>query len=83
MCAARRRFLATGNMALGYVGGLKDLLARTEFNSESSIFRLCYQSTVAFLVGSSVFLTAGEFFGSPIDCITDLDAGHVVNTTVG
>ena len=67
-------------MVLGYVGGLKSLLAGEEFCSESIIFKLCYRYTVAFLVGSSLFLTANEFFGKPIDCITDLDAGNVVNT---
>ena len=66
-------------MAMNYVGSLKALLASGEFPSESSVFRLHYQFTVALLIGSSVLLTASEFFGDPIDCITDLP-GNVINT---
>jgi len=66
-------------MALSYIGGLKELLARGEFPSESSIFRLHYQFTTALLIGSSIFLTANEFFGDTIDCMTDLP-NNVINT---
>jgi len=67
-------------MAFNYVGSLKSILARGEFPSESAPFRLCYQATVAFLVGSSLFLSASEFFGDPINCITDVGAANVINT---
>jgi len=68
-------------MAMNYVSGLKAILSRGEFPSESSLFRLCYQATVAFCIGSSVFLTASEFFGNPINCLTGLeDQKNVVDT---
>lgn len=66
-------------MAFKYVGALKELLARGEFPSESSVFRLHYQFTTALLIGSSIFLTANEFFGDTIDCMTELP-GNVINT---
>lgn len=66
-------------MALAYVGGLKAMLARGEFPSESSVFRLHYQFTTALCIGTSIFLTANEFFGETINCMTDLP-GNVINT---
>lgn len=66
-------------MAINYIGGLKEILARGEFPSESSVFRLHYQFTVAILLGSSIFITAADFFGAPINCLTDLP-GNVINT---
>lgn len=66
-------------MAFNYVGSLKALLARGDFPSESSLFRLHYQFTTAICIGGSIFLTANEFFGETINCMTDLD-GHVINT---
>lgn len=55
------------------------MLARGEFPSESSVFRLHYQFTTALCIGSSIFLTANEFFGETINCMTDLP-GNVINT---
>uniref|UniRef100_A0A2P2HW92 Innexin n=1 Tax=Hirondellea gigas TaxID=1518452 RepID=A0A2P2HW92_9CRUS len=66
-------------MALNYIGPLKSLLERGDFPSESSMFRLHYQFTTALLLGSSIFLTANEFFGETINCMTDLP-NHVINT---
>ncbi|MPC13296.1 innexin inx1-like [Portunus trituberculatus] len=66
--------------AIKYLGGLKAYLARGECVNESSIFRLHYQFTVVVLIGASVLLTAAEFFGNPIDCITGLSQGNVINT---
>lgn len=66
--------------AIKYLSGLKSYLAREECVNESSVFRLHYQMTVVLLIGSSVLLTAAEFFGNPIDCITGLGARHVINT---
>lgn len=65
--------------AIAYIGSLKDFIARAEFNSENAVFRLHYQFTVAFLIGASVLLTASEFFGNPINCITELPK-NVINT---
>jgi len=67
-------------MALNYLGGLKSILARGEFPSESTVFRFTYQATAAFLIGSSIFMTANEFFGDPINCIVGTEEDHVVNT---
>ncbi|XP_047469111.1 innexin inx1-like [Penaeus chinensis] len=66
--------------AIKYLSGLKSYLAREECVNESSVFRLHYQMTVVLLIGSSILLTAAEFFGNPIDCITGLGAKHVINT---
>ncbi|KAF2358626.1 Innexin [Trinorchestia longiramus] len=66
-------------MAFNYVGSLKALLARGDFPSESSLFRLHYQFTTAICLGGSIFLTANEFFGETINCMTDLET-HVINT---
>uniref|UniRef100_A0A0P4W3U5 Innexin n=1 Tax=Scylla olivacea TaxID=85551 RepID=A0A0P4W3U5_SCYOL len=66
--------------AIKYLGGLKAYLARGECVNESSIFRLHYQFTVVVLIGASILLTAAEFFGNPIDCITSLSQGNVINT---
>ncbi|XP_050715233.1 innexin inx1-like [Eriocheir sinensis] len=65
--------------AIKYLGGLKAYLARGECVNESSVFRLHYQFTVVILIGASVLLTAAEFFGNPIDCITNLPQ-NVINT---
>lgn len=66
--------------AIAYIGGLKQYLSTGEFTSESSIFRLHNQFTVIVLIGSSVLLTAAEFFGNPIACLTDFSAKNVINT---
>lgn len=65
--------------AIKYFGGLKEYLSRGDCVNESSIFRLHYQFTVVILLGSSVLLTAAEFFGNPIQCITSLPK-NVINT---
>lgn len=65
--------------AIKYLGGLKAYLARGECVNESSVFRLHYQFTVVILIGASVLLTAAEFFGNPIDCITN-QPQNVINT---
>nr|AFN25964.1 innexin 1 [Cancer borealis] len=66
--------------AIRYLGGLKAYLARGECVNESSVFRLHYQFTVVVLIGASVLLTAAEFFGDPISCITNLPQTNVINT---
>ncbi|XP_042208329.1 innexin inx1-like [Homarus americanus] len=66
--------------AIKYIGGLKAYLAAGECVNESSIFRLHYQFTVVLLIGASILLTAAEFFGLPINCITNLDQKNVINT---
>ena len=66
--------------AIKYLGSLKSYLSRGEFTSESAIFRLHYQFTVTVLVGASVLLTAAEFFGDPINCLTEFGAKNVINT---
>jgi len=65
--------------AIKYVSGLKEYLSRGDCVNESSIFRLHYQFTVVILLGASILLTASEFFGNPIQCITDLQK-NVINT---
>lgn len=66
--------------AIKYLGGLKAYIARGECVNESSAFRLHYQFTVVLLIGASVLLTAAEFFGNPIDCITGVSQKNVINT---
>lgn len=66
--------------AIKYIGGLKAYLARGECINESSVFRLHYQFTVVLLVGASILLSASEFFGNPINCITSIKQQHVINT---
>ena len=66
--------------AIRYLGDLKAYLARGECVNESSVFRLHYQFTVVVLIGASVLLTAAEFFGDPISCITNLPQTNVINT---
>lgn len=66
--------------AIKYLGGLKAYLARGECVNESSIFRLHYQFTVVILIGASVLLSAAEFFGNPIDCLTNIAQANVINT---
>lgn len=66
--------------AIKYLGGLKAYLARGDCVNECAVFRLHYQFTVVLLIGSSVLLTAAEFFGNPIECITGLSQSNVINT---
>ncbi|KAK7076167.1 hypothetical protein SK128_021371 [Halocaridina rubra] len=66
--------------AIAYIGGLKAYLSRGECINESSVFRLHYQFTVVLLLGASILLTAAEFFGAPINCITSVPQQNVINT---
>lgn len=65
---------------MDYISPLKTILVKTN-PSQGTMFRFCTQYTVAMLVGCSVFLTANEFFGETINCMTELeDSKNVVDT---
>ena len=52
---------------------LQSLLAIDSVNTENTVFRLHYKATVNILIIFSLFVTAGQYVGDPIDCIVDVD----------
>lgn len=52
---------------------LKSCLKRKEIVVDNSIFRLHYKVTLCLLLASSIFVTAKQFVGDPIDCIIHKD----------
>ncbi|KAI1289286.1 Innexin inx2 [Halotydeus destructor] len=54
-------------------GSLKGLVKRKACVIDNSVFRLHYRVTFLFLVACSVMVTARQYFGDPIDCISKDD----------
>lgn len=62
------------------LSSLKDYFKIRDITTDFLIFRLHYQFTVALLVAFSIIITATQYVGNPIDCITDDIPTHVINT---
>ncbi|XP_054161067.1 innexin inx2-like [Oppia nitens] len=54
-------------------GSLKPYLKPSSCTIDNNVFRLHYRATVLILVGCSLMVTARQYFGDPIDCISKDD----------
>lgn len=54
-------------------GSLKTFIKPQSTHVDNLIFRLHYRVTVTFLIGFSLMMTAHQYFGDPIDCVTKRD----------
>ena len=64
---------------LGRISPLKRFFKSPNVERENIIFRFVCQVTCMLLLGCSILLTASEFFGSPISCMTNLPT-NVIET---
>lgn len=51
--------------------GLKSFLKASTTTTDNSIFRLHYRATSLVLVAFSILVTARQYIGDPIDCMSD------------
>ena len=66
---------------LSVFGAVKHLTKFSAVKTDHVIFRLHYHFTVAFLIASSVVITARQYVGNPIDCTHGKDIPEdVLNT---
>ena len=52
---------------------LKPFIKPSSYVTDNHIFRLHYKGSVLILVGFSLMVTARQYFGDPIDCISKDD----------
>ena len=62
-------------------GSLRYFLRPQSYTIDNHVFRLHYKWSVLFLVGFSIMVTARQYFGDPIDCISrDSIPGYLLDT---
>lgn len=62
------------------LGGLTSFFKYQDVKTDCAIFRLHNQFTSVLLFGCSLIITATQYVGQPIQCLTDGIPRHVVNT---
>jgi len=64
--------------------GVSDLvlksLKRDSASIDNTVFKLHYRGTVIILLGCFALVTSGQFFGKPINCMTDSMSGGVMDS---
>ena len=67
--------------AIGYVSSVKNLMLvkRDSCVGESQVFRMSYSFMTSCLLICSLLVGAHEYFGKPIECITDV-ASNVIES---